>query len=276
MENFLSKVTLYGMREKMVKLLNTILKNLGSADMIPEDDKETNLEPVWEFINSTGFHFKDLLDWENISNESLHNLENDFEKFFSKEGNDCFIGLFKQLETGECYLAIQLNGENCYNWQPVVEQNPAIDWFIDNYEWDNVYETGVFKSCSIFENNEEEVNEWFHCDEEISGLILVHPVHYGVKRMNMLYTEKQKLESERCFILNIIECVEEVAPHKSLLLKKIEGIEYRIAGIEEEMSSIEQFWKELGIESENDRLIWRDEDKVIDTLAPLWVLDLEA
>lgn len=70
--------------------------------------------------------------------------------------------------------------------------------------------------------------------------------------------------------------MEEDSPRKSLLLKKIEGIEYKIAGIDEEMASIEQFWKELGIEFENDRLIWRDEDKEIDNLAPLWVLDLEA
>ena len=90
----------------------------------------------------------------------------------------------------------------------------------------------------------------------------------------MLHNEKENLEMEKCMTEEELKGHSDNCFHRPFLLKKIEGIDFRVAGIEEEMEGIEQLWKDLGVASEQDTLIWRDEDKEIDILAPLWVLEV--
>lgn len=269
-----TQVTFYTMEEGLDKLIKTILTNLGSS-LNAENMNVSILEAI-EFVNSHNLSFKDFVNWSELSKSQYELIEDDMEMFLQKdELINISLAKCKGLTTGEWYLLFCFDGENDFNWKIISEQNPQMDIIVDEY-FITKSEGIVFKGCTLYEEVVNGISEETFDSKDIEKLILKHPIHYGMIRINELQVQMEELGHDKHILMEKCENIYEDESYNVCLSTKIKFLENVIQSKGKEIGNIHILWDILKENEGSDFEDEADEDsdwlmryRKIDNLTPL-------
>ena len=213
-------VSVQGNFREMENILNTVLKNLGSTDLMKDGDSLFTPSDKFEFINSQIPDISCLL------------------KDKSKNMGNTYFQLRKFIPGGTEYLSFCVNeGREC-DWDGIVKQFPDTMWLIDNFD---VNKDGIFftDNISYIYNNE------FKCEtsDNLDELKEKYPIHYGKVWEMELNSVIDNINDEMNRIKEQLGKMKD-GTYQSFLNGKM----YHLEGLEDEgysdMKFLRNFWKE--------------------------------
>lgn len=271
--NKYTRISLCGDSEAMVDFFNQILKNRGEESLISFDNTEEQNEAVLKHLFQTPFKFNDMIDWDTLS-FLFPNQTVDWKSNIPNYNTKFKVQRYRQTGDGKCFLAITVDGENYYDWSPIVNQDVRIVWLIDNFEVsDN--KKHVFKDCQISYPTNRNFIEYDASN--INDLIYLYPVHYGIIRIKELKSEIIQLKEDIDNAEIDASCLSTSDPMQSYLLQKAESLRSIAYAKIDEVENIQDLWKELKgdgvlVPPKCNDTEWIEQFQDIDRMAPLWAI----
>lgn len=232
----------------MEDILNTILKNLGSTDLLKRGGSISGPSETIEFINSKIPNITCLCE----------NGPNQYQEIL-KQGLDLDLETFKKqtylqvrrFVYGFCeYLSFCVNEGRLCDWEKIVKQFPYTIWSIDNFE---VNHNGIFFLDNISYVHTYSV--FSKKSDNLDDLMEDYPIHYGKVKEMELVSIIDSINNEVCEIEKHLKNMKE-GVQKDYLENRLSSLEHLKDDPISELQSIRDFWK--GVIEDYDNLDFYD------------------
>ena len=190
------EVLIHTNRRMIIKLVNTILKNIGESKSILQTD---DLEKVYDILRYLGptsrVSLGDFIDWEKCQNSELLELKSSY-LTPNQSGKVCLInyGGFQDREDINILVFKVWNGNKKF-WSEIIKQYSESDWIVDNYRLksfstDINWEKGILSHSTLLKNYKGDITVNEYTVDELDSLEEIYPIHYGfIKNHQVRYID---------------------------------------------------------------------------------------
>ena len=166
-------VLVHTSRKGAIKIVNTILKNLGDGKILTPKDNSQKLDTTIEnILDSYSTSLADLVDWENCNDINVWKRIDDLRKIKLRLWACEIVG------RGECYLSLTVESWEKYLWYNIIKQFEDSEWIMDLYLGPN-YDQRIYQGSFLSEKKNGKVTIQEFSIGNLHQLELICPVHFG-------------------------------------------------------------------------------------------------
>lgn len=192
--SFSQKILIHTDRKMVIKMVNTILKNLGEKRTL---DNKSSIERVIKTFNYINHNFCFnpylLIDWDNCKNKHVLRKKN---ILFSYEDSyeEVFFSSLKRFSKHDCILELHSFSKNFFLWYEIIKYYPNSEWIVDKYEFDEDLmgyncEGNIYQGTILMGNNNGNISIDKFTYEDLDYLEELYPVHFGYIRNKCILTD---------------------------------------------------------------------------------------
>lgn len=169
----LQDVLVHTSRKGAIKMVNTILKNLGDGkNLTPKDNSQKLDKTIENILQYYSPSLADLVDWENCNDIYVWKRSNELRKTKLRLWACEIVG------RGECYLSLTVESWEKDLWYNIIKQFGNSEWIMDLY-LEPHYAEKIYQGSFLSENKNGKVTIQEFSIGNLYQLELISPVHFG-------------------------------------------------------------------------------------------------
>ena len=216
------EVLIHTNRRMVIKLFNTILKNMGESKSFPLTNDLENVYDILRYLGPTPrVNLVDFIDWDECRNPELLELKSSL-LTSNKSGKVCMVnfGGFQKSEDINILVFKVWNGNNKL-WSEIITQYPESEWIVDNYikksfSTDVYWDKCILSHSTLLKNYKGDITVNEYTVDELDSLEEIYPIHYGfIKNHQVRYIDKDNSWGSSPFLfLDTIMREEDKVPNR--------------------------------------------------------------